>query len=136
MAKTPVEMFLVRLEQYVSGRMGRRTFMKTHAKGALWLAASASLVSPRVLSGAEIPDIAVCVGDAAAATRRAVTMMGGMKSFVRTGDKVVIKPNMSFTGDVMDAVNTHPEVVRELVAMCREAGASRVRVLDHTLRPS
>lgn len=135
-AKTLVERFLVLLEQYVSGSMGRRTFMKIHAKGALWLTASAGLVSPRALWGAEIPDIAVCVGDPAAATRRAVTMMGGMKSFVRAGDKVVIKPNMSFTGDVMDAVNTHPEVVRELVAMCREAGASRVRVLDHTLRPS
>ncbi|MCK7500277.1 MAG: DUF362 domain-containing protein [Comamonadaceae bacterium] len=76
------------------------------------------------------------MGGAAAATRKAVEVLGGMKAFVKRGERVVVKPNMSFAGGVMDAVNTHPEVVREIVAMCREAGASRVRVLDHTLRPS
>ncbi|MBN2298137.1 MAG: DUF362 domain-containing protein [Deltaproteobacteria bacterium] len=59
-----------------------------------------------------------------------------MGSFVKPGDKVVIKPNMSFARGAGSATNTDPEVVRELVAMCREAGASRIRVLDHPLRPN
>jgi uncharacterized protein (DUF362 family) len=56
-----------------------------------------------------------------------------MQAFVKPGDKVVIKPNMSFANGVKNATNTRPEVVRELVAMVKEAGASKVRVLDNTL---
>jgi uncharacterized protein (DUF362 family) len=54
-----------------------------------------------------------------------------MKSFVKTGDKVVIKPNLSFPHGPESATNTNPLVTRELVAMCTEAGASRIRVLDN-----
>ena len=54
-----------------------------------------------------------------------------MKSFVKPGDKVVIKPNMSYPHHLESAVNTYPEVVGELVAMSWEAGASKIRVLDH-----
>jgi len=132
-----IDMFLSGLQTHLRAALSRRDFMKTHARGALMLAAASSgLVAPKTLCAAAAPHIAVAVGDAAAATRRAVEIMGGMKAFVKKGDRVVVKPNMSFTGGVMDAVNTHPEVVREIVAMCREAGASRVRVLDHPLRPS
>jgi uncharacterized protein (DUF362 family) len=56
-----------------------------------------------------------------------------MGRFVKAGQKVVIKPNMSFARGPESATNTHPEVVRELVLLCKEAGASRVRVLDHSL---
>lgn len=137
MPKPLIERFLFGLEEHLRGLMNRRDFMKTHARGALMAAAASSgVLSPGPLLGAAVPDISVAVGDAAAATRKAVEVLGGMKAFVKRGERVVVKPNMSFTGSVMDAVNTHPEVVREIVAMCREAGASRVRVLDHTLRPS
>jgi uncharacterized protein (DUF362 family) len=60
--------------------------------------------------------------------------LGGIARFVKPGAKVVIKPNMSFPHGPERATNTHPEVVRELVAMCHEGGAARVRVLDHPLR--
>lgn len=125
------------LQTYLRTVLSRRDFMKSQALGALSLAAfSTGIVTPKTLHAAAAPYLAVAVGDAAVATRTAVDTLGGMKVFVKRGDRVVIKPNMSFTGGVMDAVNTHPEVVREIVAMCREAGASRVRVLDHPLRPS
>lgn len=125
------------LLEHLNAAVNRRDFMKTHAGAALLaLAASWGLVRPGTLHGASTPYIAVAEGDAAAATRRAVDTLGGMRSIVRKGERVVVKPNMSFIGGVMDAVNTHPDVVREIVAMCREAGASRVRVLDHPLRPS
>lgn len=137
MSRLLIDRFLSGIEGRLRVAVTRRDFMLTHARGALAAAAVVTgIVSPGILRAAAVPDIAVATGDAAAATRKAVETLGGMKAFVKKGERVVIKPNMSFTGAVADAVNTHPEVVRELVAMCREAGASRVRVLDHPLRPS
>ncbi len=127
--------FLKRLENSTRIPMNRREFMK--AQGALLLAAaSAGLIRPGLAVAASSPDLGVVTGEPAAAVRAAVNMMGGMKSFVKPGSKVVIKPNLSFAEPVEAATNTHPEIIRELVAMCREAGASRIRVLDNPLRPS
>jgi uncharacterized protein (DUF362 family) len=80
------------------------------------------------------PDIAVAKGSPAAATRAAINAIGGIKRFVKPGQKVVIKPNMSFAQSPETAANTHPLVVREVLALCKEAGAGRVRVLDHSLQ--
>ena len=67
------------------------------------------------------------------ATRAAVELLGGIKHFVKPGQRVVIKPNMSFSTPPERASNTHPEVVRELVILCKEAGAANVLVLDNPL---
>lgn len=115
--------------------MDRRSFLKHNARIILWSTALCyGIRLPRPAAAADIPDIAVATGDRTAATRAVVDLIGGMRRFVKPGQKVVIKPNMSFAGGPEDATDTHPEVVQELVAMCREAGAERVRVLDHTLR--
>ncbi|MDJ0874321.1 MAG: DUF362 domain-containing protein, partial [Desulfobacterales bacterium] len=115
--------------------MNRRTFIKRNAGLVLWSAALCYGVKlPRPAAAAEIPDIAVATGERTAATRAAVDLLGGMTRFVKPNQKVVIKPNMSFAGRPQDATDTHPDVVRELVAMCKQAGAKRIRVLDHTLR--
>jgi uncharacterized protein (DUF362 family) len=113
----------------------RRAFLKVNAQLLLWSAAlGAGLKLPRPARAGQFPDIAVAVGHRESATRAAVDLLGGMPRFVKTGQKVVIKPNMSFGGGPDDGTDTHPDVVRELVTMCKEAGAGRVRVLDHTLR--
>jgi uncharacterized protein (DUF362 family) len=111
----------------------RRDFLKYHLMGALWAAAGAGLLLPRYLFADEIPDIAVVKGTPGPAARAAVELLGGMKHFVKPGQKVVIKPNMSFSTPSERASNTHPEVVRELVVLCKEAGASNVLVLDNPL---
>ncbi len=132
-----IEKLLAQMGQAYNIPISRREFIKSHAKGALLAtAASSGLITPRILHAATPPDIAIAVGDPAAAARAAVNLLGGMKAFVKTGERVVIKPNMSFNGSIQDATNTHPEIIRELVAMCKEAGASKIRVLDHPLRPS
>jgi uncharacterized protein (DUF362 family) len=119
---------------FVDKKLNRRQFLKFQLKGALWLATGmAGLSMPRVIQAGAIPDISVVKGKTGAATRAAVEQLGGMQAFVKPGDKVVIKPNMSFPNGVENATNTKPEVVRELVAMAKEAGASRIRVLDHPL---
>jgi len=68
--------------------------------------------------------------------RRAVDAVGGMARFVKPGNMVVIKPNASFLDGISGATSTHPEVVSQVIAMCREAGAGRVIVMDHCLPAS
>ncbi len=114
--------------------VNRREFLKCHAKGALWLAAAGCRWPiPSTALAAGVPDVVVAKGTQALATRAAVTALGGMGRFVRRGDRVVIKPNMSFPRPPDAGTNTHPKVVRELAIMCLEAGAAKVSILDHTL---
>ena len=66
-------------------------------------------------------------------TRAAVDALGGMKTFVKPGDFVVVKPNIAWSRRPEMAATTNPEVVSAVVKMCREAGAKRVVVLDHII---
>ncbi len=84
--------------------------------------------------GAGEPNIIVAAGAPAPATRAAVAALGGMGRFVKPGQKVVIKPNMSFPNPPGWGSTTHPEVVRELTELCLKAGAASVLVLDNPLR--
>jgi uncharacterized protein (DUF362 family) len=82
-------------------------------------------------------DLAVAQGASPAEiTRKAVDALGGMGRFVKSGNLVVVKPNASFMDGPEAGTSTHPEVVGQVVTMCREAGASRVIVMDHCLRGS
>ncbi|MBO6001972.1 MAG: DUF362 domain-containing protein, partial [Mailhella sp.] len=112
--------------------MNRREFIKMQAA----LCAGTAVFSgfPKNLLASGAPDIAVVKGSPYVAARAAVEMLGGMSAFVRPGQKVVIKPNMSFASGVESACNTHPEVVRSLLEMCQEAGAASVLVLDHAFQ--
>ncbi len=80
------------------------------------------------------PDLAVISGEPAAATRKALETLGGMSRFVQKGQRVVLKPNMSFASGPDRGSNTHPAVVLTVAQMCLEAGAERVMVLDYPLQ--
>ncbi len=113
----------------------RREFLKWQMGWAASIALSIAgwpIIKPA--AAADAKDIAIATGEPGPATRAAVKALGGMQTFVKPGAKVVIKPNMSFPHGPEEATNTHPEVVREIVAMCKEAQADRIRVLDHPLR--
>ena len=64
--------------------------------------------------------------------RRALNALGGMDKLVSKGNRVIIKPNIAWNQKPEFAANTNPFVVAALVELCREAGASRVKVMDHT----
>jgi uncharacterized protein (DUF362 family) len=66
-----------------------------------------------------------------AITRAAVDALGGIKRFVKSGQVVVVKPNICTAMAPEYAATTNPEVVATLVTLCKEAGASQVRVLDY-----
>lgn len=80
------------------------------------------------------PVMSVVTGkDTDAITRRAIQELGGMGVFVSRGDKVMIKPNIGWDRVPEQAATTNPAVVAALVALCLEAGAAKVTVLDNTI---
>ena len=109
--------------------MTRRKFLKTAAAGvALGLAGGPSFSFAK-----EEYDLAVISGEPAAATRKALEALGGISRFVKKGQQVILKPNMSFSRTPEFAATTHPLVVATVAQACMEAGASQVLVLDHSL---
>jgi uncharacterized protein (DUF362 family) len=80
-----------------------------------------------------IPDLAVVTdGDPASMTRQAIELLGGMKRFVSKGDVVVVKPNIGWDRSPEQAADTNPEVVAEVVKLCLESGAKKVKVFDRS----
>lgn len=68
--------------------------------------------------------------------RQAVDALGGMKSFVKAGETIWVKPNIAWDRAPELAGNTNPQIVAEVVKMCLEAGAKTVKVGDNTCNPA
>jgi uncharacterized protein (DUF362 family) len=64
---------------------------------------------------------------------RGIRLLGGMGRFVKNGQTVVIKPNMSWDLASEYAANTSPGLVAVVVKHCRDAGARRVLLVDHSI---
>ncbi|MEW5795163.1 MAG: DUF362 domain-containing protein [Candidatus Zixiibacteriota bacterium] len=58
--------------------------------------------------------------------------IGGIGRFVKSGERVTIKPNIGWDRTPELAANTHPELVAEMVRLCLAAGAIDVIVTDIT----
>jgi uncharacterized protein (DUF362 family) len=116
--------------------MNRRKFIKKSAGFTAYTAFGMILpgVFNRAARAARLPDVVVAMGLPGVTTRAAVNTLGGMSRFVKAGNRVVIKPNMSFPNPPGWATTTHPDVVKELASMCLEAGAASIIVLDNPLR--
>jgi uncharacterized protein (DUF362 family) len=66
-------------------------------------------------------------------TRQVFERAGGIGKFISKGDVVVIKPNISWAREPRLGATTHPEVLAAVIELCQEAGATRVRIADHTI---
>ena len=66
-------------------------------------------------------------------TTRIFDAAGGMTHFVSKGDVVAIKPNISWARRPDLAATTNPEVLAAVIELCYEAGAKKVRIVDHTI---
>lgn len=109
--------------------MDRRSFLKSAGAAAVLAPAMVN----HLLAALEPPLVAVAEGkDYQAITRKAIHAMGGMKRFVKSGDVVVLKPNIGWDRPVELAANTHPLVVKTVAEECLAAGARRVKVFDYT----
>jgi len=113
-----------------SHRITRRQFLKASAAGV----ALGLVGSPSFSFAKEEYDLAVISGEPVAATRKALEAIGGMSRFIKKGQPVVLKPNMSFARTPDFSATTHPLVVATVAQACLEAGAQKVLVLDHTLQ--
>ncbi len=83
------------------------------------------------------PDIVAVKGkDVSEIVRAAIDKIGGIASFVKRGNKVLIKPNILYGQRPEYAATTNPEIIATLVALCREAGAARVVVADRPTSPA
>lgn len=64
------------------------------------------------------------------ALRELLAPLGGMRAFVATGDRVLIKPNFLIASKVHKAVCTHPSVIQAVAEAALDAGAASVVVGD------
>ncbi len=79
------------------------------------------------------PRLAVVHGeDPALLARASIEKLGGMGTFIKRGDVVVVKPNIGWDRMPEQAANTNPAVVREIIQLCLAAGAAKVIVTDVT----
>jgi len=120
----------------------RRDFVKT----SLAIGATLSLADLGGLFAAEAPAapatpapagpkpvlVAVRDGDRVAMLDKALAELGGIKTFVKPGQTVVIKPNIGWNATPERCANTHPSIVGHLTALCLAAGAKSVSVFDNT----
>jgi len=54
----------------------------------------------------------------------------GMESFVKRGDKVLLKVNLLSAREPKKAVTTHPEIVRAVAKAVRKAGRYKMLLLS------
>lgn len=118
--------------------MDRREFIKSVAAAAAVTAVSASKAARALeavsTENAVSPDlVAVRNGEPDKMFRKGIEALGGMKRFVKPGQKVIIKPNVSFDASPEYGSNTNPALVEEIVRQALAAGAAEVSVFDHTL---
>lgn len=123
------------ISRWFAKAFNRREFLKTNLKGAIVLAAGSSgLLYPRTGFSEAPPDLIVAKGSPVDSLKAAIKQMGGMSTVVKPGNRVLIKPNMSWASKPEMASNTNPLIVKELAVMCKEAGASSIVITDYTLQ--
>lgn len=76
--------------------------------------------------------VAIKGGEPDAMFDKGIQSLGGMKTFVKKGQKVVVKPNIGWDAVPERAANTNPILIKRIIQHCFEAGAKDVYVFDHT----
>jgi uncharacterized protein (DUF362 family) len=99
--------------------------------------AEANVPDHRIALPPGTPSMVIARGvDPARNVRAAVERLGGISQFVGPSDIVLVKPNMGWDRTAEQGANTHPDVIAEVVRLCREARARRVIVCDCPVKKS
>lgn len=119
--------------------MDRRSFLKTSIGVSTVLATPIvsvleALVPSSARAGTQLPYdlVAVRGGEPDAMFRKGIEALGGIQSFVKKGQKVVVKPNIGWDVTPERAGDTNPKLVSEIIKACYAAGAKEVVVFDHS----
>ncbi len=108
----------------------RRIFLSRLSAGVCMLALP---IPSGAASGTHNSKVAIAKGEAESAVRMALEALGGIDLFVKPGDRVILKPNLSFPNPPSWGCNTSPEVISTVAKLCFDAGAKKVTVVDNTL---
>lgn len=116
--------------------MERRFFLKALATTGAYIGLSSrgalNVFGQKTKPSGNYDLVAVLGGEPAEMFRKGIEALGGMKKYVKKGQKVVVKPNIGWDKTPDLAANTNPELVGEIVKQCFKAGAKEVVVFDHT----
>jgi len=118
--------------------MDRREFLKktiqvSIAGSALSLGKYSKLFPSQNISPNSSYDlVAIKGGEPDIMFDKAIESLGGMKSFIKKGQKVVVKPNIGWDVVPELAANTNPILVKRIIQHCYEAGAKEVYVFDNS----
>lgn len=119
-------------------KLSRRQFLKTTAGIALAAGASPVLekFAPNAVASESIEKVDLAVVKSKSpekATVTAIETLGGIDKFVKSGDVVVIKPNIAFPNPPVWGSTTNPEIVAAVTKLCVDAGARMVLLIDHPM---
>ncbi len=127
--------FLKQVSLYSAGILLTPPVFQIHpgVLGASKAFAQTSTPASKLASNLASPDIKVAKGiNYPTMVQQTLESLGGLNTFVKSGDKVVIKPNIGWDRNIDQAANTHPQVVSELIKQSLDAGAKKVLLFDRT----
>jgi uncharacterized protein (DUF362 family) len=112
--------------------MNRREFIKSAAVAGVGVAVLPGILLEKAWAASEGTLVVLVKGTSPRKlARESVKALGGMSSFVKKGDTVVVKPNIGLDRGPEYAANTHPSWLRRSL-MCLGRRGSKVRALDRT----
>jgi uncharacterized protein (DUF362 family) len=119
--------------------MKRREFLRKSVGAGFVAGTALSFTGYNKLFGAEYSEssssydlVAARGGEPEVMFDRAIEAMGGMRTYVKPGQSVLVKPNIGWDVIPENGANTNPGLVKRIIEHCFEAGASEVIVFDHT----
>jgi len=71
--------------------------------------------------------------DRVATLQLALKSLGGIETFIKKGDRVLLKVNAAFASPAMLSATTHPVIISEMTQLCFRAGAASVVVTDNPI---
>jgi uncharacterized protein (DUF362 family) len=119
----------------MDNKISRRQFLKSTTGVVLATGGIPTLASHlQAQESQEKPDLVVVKTTAPEkGIISAIEAIGGISRFVKTGDVVMIKPNIAFPNPPEWGSTTSPEIVVAVVKLCLDAGAKSVLVIDHPM---
>lgn len=64
------------------------------------------------------------------AVQKVISLLGGIESFIRPQDKVIIKPNLVVDLPSDTGVTTDPRVVQAIIELCKRVNASNITIAE------
>jgi uncharacterized protein (DUF362 family) len=135
-----------------NAKLPRREFIARSVKAGLSIAAASVLTrlaytdkppsAAQASKMVKVPDFSVAAGrisivkgpDPAQSCLKALDLLGGIECFVKSGDVVVIKPNVAFASPPALGATTNPALVAQVVRLCYDRGkAKKVIVTDNPI---